>query len=195
MTRIITFTGAQGTGKTTMRDKLCWHLKKKGMTIIDQYPGLETSIARHAKEMGFTINKKTDYMTQHYIAGMFMVKDLQLRKVLETTTVDYVVLDRGVLDVIPYTMLADNITSEQKLAIKNMLMFHFSMFPTRLIYCKPLDSIIADKYRSGDLAFQSKVDVEFNVVINQILDFSNPFVLEKGTVAARLKLIVKELGI
>ena len=115
MTEIITFTGVQGSGKTTMRRKLVDHLREKGYDVMSQYVGINESISRDAALLGFTLNEKTDFNTQYYLAAKYIVVDLETRIKAESEEVDYIVVDRSPLDVIPYSENASYSLYQKKL--------------------------------------------------------------------------------
>lgn len=195
LTRIITFTGAHGTGKTVTKNKLVKWMRNNGYVVMDHYSGVNRSIARDAKEFGFTINERTTFEAQYYIASRYIVADIETRKNAEKDYVDFVVLDRSVLDNIPYVMVADFITEDQKLIIKKMLIDHFALFPSRLIYCQLLSFVISDSDRSDNSKFQELVAREFKNVIERATQLSNVFILKKGSIEDRLQWIIDELGI
>lgn len=196
MTRIITFTGAQGTGKTTMRKALVEYLQNKGYTTIEQYPDVNESIARDAKEIGFVINEATTFEAQYYIASMFIVKDLQLRKLVEkTVSVDFIVLDRCVLDVIPYTNLAVRISTYQKDLIINMLYAHYKMYQTGLFYCEPLSVIEKDRGRSTNKNFQDDIVKEFEKILRHIGQHQRYSILPDEHVAGRLSRVIQRIDV
>jgi len=195
MTRIITFTGAQGTGKTATRGELVRWLQKHKYSVIDRYSGVKQSIARDAKQFGFIINEKTNFESQYYIASRYIVADIETRKNAERRSVDFIVLDRSVLDSIPYIMVATAITISQKEVLKNMLIDHFALFPSRLLYCEPLDFVTWDKDRSTNTKFQDSVDAEFRNILIKASQYSNTFILKRGSIEQRLRDVIKELGI
>ncbi len=195
MTRIITFTGAQGTGKTATRGELVRWLQKHKYSVIDKYSGVRRSIARDAKRFGFTINERTNFESQYYIANKYIVADIETRKNAELRNIDFIVLDRSVLDSIPYIMVAASITMDQKEILRTMLIDHFALFPSRLFYCEPLDFVTWDEDRSADTKFQDSVDAEFRNILTKASQYSNTFILKRGSVEQRLSDIIKELGI
>ena len=195
LTRIITFTGAQGTGKTATRRELVRWMQHNNYSVIDTYSGIRHSVARDAKKFGFVINEQTNFESQYYIACKYMVADIETRKNAEKNNIDFIVLDRSVLDVIPYTMISKNINGDQKVMITKLLMEHFALFPSRLIYCQLLDFVTWDEDRSANTKFQKEIDDVFNYIVKKAAQFSNPFVLKKGPIEKRLEWVIRELGI
>lgn len=155
--KVLCFTGAQGTGKSTMRRALVNYIERFDNKIIDRYSGVPDSISRMAAGIGFKINEETDFMTQYYIAVKYIAHDLETRKRAQIYGYDYIVLDRSVLDSIPYVVAADNITHGEKKLIKELLFNHFQMYPAVLIHCEPLNIIKPDGTRSISKVFQRKV--------------------------------------
>ena len=195
MTRVITFTGAQGTGKTATRGELVRWMQRHEYSVIDRYSGIKRSIARDAKEFGFIINEKTNFESQYYIASKYIVADIETRKNAERRSIDFIVLDRSVLDSIPYIMVATFITKDQKELLRKMLIDHFALFPSRLLYCEPLDFVTCDEDRSANMKFQHSVDVEFKNILKKASQYSNTFILKRGSIEQRLKDVIEELGI
>lgn len=194
MNNIITFTGAQGTGKSTMKNALLDWFNSKHIPVIDQYPGVKESPARDAKNAGFIINEETNFETQYFIAHSYIKGDMLLRKLLESNAgFKYSVLDRSPLDVIPYTNLSKNINKEDKDLIYDTLVEHFARFPSTLVYCEPLDIIIGDEHRSVDKVFQRNIDNEF---VNLFLDLSeSPIALPACSVEERLEFLLNALAL
>jgi len=195
LTDVITFTGAQSTGKTTMRKALVEYLQNEGNKVISQYYGIHESVARDAKNFGFTINEGTTFDTQYYIANRFMVADMETRKIAERNRSDFIVLDRSVLDVIPYSNVAGDITPNQKRIISDMLLQHYKLYPTDLIYCTPIEYIEDDQLRSTDKEFQDKIITKFKELLVAVADFSPAIVLEYMSPEDRLEIIKGHLNL
>ena len=194
MTDVITFTGAQSTGKTTMRKLLVEYLENEGNKVISQYYGVSESIARDAKNFGFIINEKTNFSTQYYIAHRFVIADMETRKIAERNRAEFIVLDRSVLDVIPYTNVS-GMPDKQKHLIQFMLLQHYKLFPTDLIYCSPIDYIEKDKDRSPYKDFQDRIVDEFKKVLVKVSDVSPPIVLDNMSPEDRLEIIKGHLNL
>ncbi len=194
MTDVITFTGAQGTGKTTMRGELVRYLQDEGMKVMDRYSGVKESVARDAKTFGFTINEQTNFVTQYYIAHRYIIADLETRKIAERTRVDFIVVDRSVLDVIPYTN-ASSMLDREKHLIQFMLLQHYKLFPTDLVYCSPLGFIDKDKDRSVDEDFQNKIVDEFKKMLVKVSDISPPICLDNMPTEDRLQILKSHLNL
>ncbi len=196
MTEIICFTGAQGTGKTTIKQALVEYLEGNGKSVIAQYHGVKDSISRDAKALGFTINQKTNFITQYYIATRFIAADLETRNQAKVKNIDYVILDRSVLDPVPYVIVADEIIYGEKKLIKQLLFNHFSLFPAILIKCMPLKGVTADKDRSSSAIFQNDVADAFNEMLSVIEKADNKvLILAPVSVNDRLEYVIDALGI
>ncbi len=195
MTDVITFTGAQSTGKTTMRIALVEYLENEGYKCMSQYYGINQSVARDAKDFGFAINEETNFDTQYYIANRFMVADMETRKIAERNRTDFIVLDRSVLDVIPYSRVASNIYPHQSRIISDMLLQHYKLYPTDLIYCTPIDYIEDDRLRSTDKEFQAAIVKNFKEVIVEVAEVSPAIVLEYMSPEDRLEIIKGHLNL
>ena len=151
-----------------MMHKFAAFLKTKNKTGIIGYEGVNTSISREAKDKGFPINEKTTWISQYYIACRYIVADLETRNLAHLDEVDYIILDRSILDSIPYVVVADQIFHGEKKMIKEMLFRHFELFPARLIYCKPLNDIRADGARSSSQMFQRKIQDAFTEMLHVV---------------------------
>jgi len=195
MYKIITFTGAQGTGKTTIKKALVEHLEGHGHKVMSNYVGVTNSIARDAKKLGFTINEETNFQSQYYIAARFIVSDLETRLKASALGCDFIVLDRSPLDVIPYSNLAKSIGAIHKTLIEIMLYQHFSLYSSALVYCEPLSFLEKDSDRSGDLGFQSKVVEEFEKMLINANLIGTSIRLGETSVENRLQILLKKLGL
>lgn len=188
--QIIAFTGAQGTGKTTLKDALVEYLKDHGYVVIHQYANVKEGIARDAKAQGFRINEKTDFITQYYLALKFMTCDIETRVMADNRKADYVILDRSILDVIPYSNVSANINQHESLIINNILTSHFKMLPMTLLFCQPLGFIKEDGIRSVDRKFQDIVHDEFSKLLQ---DNKHVYKVNADTVENRLDYVLKIL--
>ena len=192
--RILTFTGAQGVGKTTMQCLLSRSLKEQGYHVLNQYVNVNTSISREAKEKGFKINEETDFETQSYIAYKYMLADIETRKFAEVHDIDYIILDRSVLDVIPYIQASPNISIKETAYLTDMLIAHYALHRSELIYVKPLLTIVSDGERSVDPTFQLKIVREFENVLKTLDRLQLPYYnLERASIEQRMLQITMEI--
>lgn len=163
--KIVCFIGSQGSGKTTTQLAVFEKLKENGRAIC-QYYGIK-SVSKDAINLGFQINENTTFQTQYYIAVRYIVADIETRMMAAKNNVDWIILDRSVLDVIPYTRACPNITEKQKELIHNMIYDHYKLFPVNyLFYLKPLKNIENDGIRSVDKEFQKVIDHYFKELLD-----------------------------
>lgn len=197
----IAFTGAQGTGKTTMRVKLAEELTKRGFKVFGGFYGVTDSVAREAQSLGFKINQGTNFETQSYISTRYLLADLATKKYCEENEYDFVITDRCVLDPVPYIKLGA-MSKDQMDYLCNMLFEHFKRFaPDSLIYCEPLDLIVEEKTvdgkiaRSADKEYQTQVDDMLAKFYDKkkIQKYTCPMFLNKDTVEKRLETIMNGL--
>lgn len=195
MTTIITFTGVQGSGKTSMRRQIAHHLIEKGFSVIDQYVGVIDSISRDAVLKGFVLNEETNFETQYYLAIKYIVSDLETRKIAEIDKVDYIILDRSPLDVIPYSTNASNITDHEKSVINNVLLNYFTQNPSILVYCAPLEKIAGDGIRSVDKKFQTAIDARFLHLMAGMRTTTTVIKLQALPLVERVRILISELNL
>lgn len=173
--KIITFSGTQGSGKTTMREKLTLSLRNKGKKVVEEYYGIESSISRSCKNFQLPINENTTFTTQWYIGSRYISADIETRQNAMMNEIDYIVLDRSVIDVIPYTLLSPNIEDWGKELIRNTLLKHLSKFPPDyMIWCKPLGeetlNDVNDKERSKSRIFQLRIHEQFKHLMKDLFE-------------------------
>jgi len=198
MVKKICFTGSQGTGKTTMRNELVKYFNEHEVNTISNYVGVEDSISRDAKSVGFKINEETDFNSQYYMSSKYISADLLTDLVAERDLAEYIILDRSVIDVLPYTALAKDIGIEQYRFIARLLEDHFHAFvPNILFYCRPLPEVNSDNdpLRSANKKFQEDIDKLFFAFAQSFVDQGvNVVKLESDTLENRMKIIYEEIG-
>ena len=168
MYRII-FTGAQGTGKTTVLKEL----ESNGIKTI-------TEVVRNLNTKGVKINKDGDEKGQNKIFKTY--KDL-----LGEFTPEGYVSDRGLLDVMAYTKyLVDHgkvpatcLAKQEKQFVK------FRAENPDIAYCYfPIEfDIVADEVRDPDKEFQAEID---NNIKELMAKFGIVPITIKGTVEERV---------
>lgn len=162
MTKVINFTGPHGSGKTTMRWEVVKYLREKGYSVNSGYVNVEESISRDAVKEGFVINEKTDFRSQYYIAAKSIESDLLTRLRAEVEKVDFVVLDRSVLDSVPYFMNSRNIDFVKQNVLESMLVRYFNYYPPdRVFYTASLGKPAFDGLRSDNEKFAKDIDTLF----------------------------------
>lgn len=200
MTKIVCFTGAQSTGKTTMRNELVETLRNKGFTVLSDYRGVNISISRDALIDGFVLNENTNFESQYYMAAKYITLDLLTRKHAEINKFDFIILDRSVLDVIPYTQQAESIDDDDTKIIENMLLIHFNLYPIDLmIYCEPISTLVGDGIRSINKKFSEDIAEKFVRIImdSRIINVypkNKLKILNNDTVENRMKIVEEEVG-
>lgn len=171
MHRII-FTGAQGTGKTTVLKEF----ESRGQRVI-------TEVVRELMKKGVKINKDGDEKGQAKIFKTY--KDL-----LGELSADGYISDRGLLDVTAYTMylyqhgqVSDKFLQKQ---IKQLKAFKEST--PDIIYCFfPIEfPVVDDGVRDMDEDFRK--EIEYNILELMAIVGISPIVIT-GSVEARVKKI------
>ena len=185
--KIVVFTGSQGSGKTTMMNEVYGFIEKNH-AVMKGYYQVE-SISREAQEFGFQINEETTFETQYYLALQYMVADIRTRKHAEKNNIEWIILDRSVLDVIPFTRARSIISDDEKKMISSILLDHYEKYPVDyLFYCEPLNGIVDDGIRSTNQKFQKVIDHYFH----ELLDIEVPdnyIKLRKKPILERLEAI------
>lgn len=216
-TKIIAFSGTQNTGKTTMRKVMADILTNIGYKVTTMYvanvrefryggdPKFEefTSPERLADKLGFKLNEGTTFETQYFLAHLNIEYDLRTRKAaqhyhnIEGMMADYIIYDRTVLDVIPYTMRSRQISYEQKKLIYDTLVQHWNRFPADFVYAPETVQMEDDKVRSTDPAFQEEIQAQFKqmwenlkVPIRKLPKFSDD---KNESIAARVRQVLSEV--
>ncbi len=195
MTKIISFTGSQGSGKTTMRNLLVEKLEKQGKSVYSNYAGVVKSISRDANDEGFAINEGTNFEAQYYMASKYISADLLTRKMAEIEGIDYIVTDRSVIDVIPYTTVAPAIMYKERQTISNMLITHIDLYPVDLmILCNPISNLERDGLRSGSVKFSEEIHKVFVNIVNTTCYPDKLCVLENDTLENRMKIVYEQVN-
>lgn len=181
-----------------MRKKLNDSLRWDNQQVVDQYRDTDSSISRDAKNNGFVINQDTDFETQYYITAKYIAAEVLLFKQLKDTD-KIAILDRSILDILPYAAYARNISEKEYKFIVEMITHHSLMYkPDLVIYCKPINSVLTgDGFRSIDEKFQLDIDERFARLYKYYTyTLNDPLVLESDTLSNRMDIIkakVKEI--
>lgn len=175
----IAFTGAQGTGKTTLMKEFMndWW---KGYTFHD-------SPTRKLKERGFEINKSGTSETQ-----------LELIKIhAENLTVKDFMADRCIIDCYvygKYQYLTNKIDEETMLALDEALIELAPQYDI-IFYLKPEFAIEDDGVRSTDEQFRDDIADLFEETINLLeTKFDVNIVRVTGSVKDRARQCIKAIG-
>lgn len=169
MNRII-FTGAQGTGKTTILNEF----KNREMNVI-------TEVVRNLAKEGVKINEMGDEKGQKKIFSTY--------EKLLSERVDYI-SDRGLIDVLAYSMhlnkkglVSDKLVETQFKALKK-----FVKNNSDVIYCYfPIEfDVVDDGVRSIDEEFRKEID---NNIKEILISLGQPWVTVKGSVENRINMV------
>jgi predicted ATPase len=169
MNRII-FTGAQGTGKTTILNEF----RNQGKNVI-------TEVVRNLAKEGIKINEMGDEKGQKKIFSTY--------EKLLSEQVEYI-SDRGLIDVLAYTMhlnkrglVSDKLVKSQFNALKK-----FVKNNQDIIYCYfPIEfGVIDDGVRSLDEDYRREID---NNIKEILISLGAPWVTIRGGVDARVNMV------
>lgn len=169
MNRII-FTGAHGTGKTTILNEF----KNKGKNVI-------TEVVRNLAKDGVKINEMGDEKGQKKIFSTY-------EKLLSEQT-EYI-SDRGLIDVLAYSMhlnkkglVSDKLVKSQFNALKK-----FVKNNQDIIYCYfPIEfDVVDDGVRSLDEDYRKEIDDNIKEIL---ISLGAPWVTVRGGVEARVNMV------
>lgn len=169
MNRII-FTGAQGTGKTTILNDF----RNRGKNVI-------TEVVRNLAKEGIKINEMGDEKGQKKIFNTY--------EKLLSEQVEYI-SDRGLIDVLAYTMhlnkkglVSDKLVKSQFNALKK-----FVKNNQDIIYCYfPIEfDVVDDGVRSLDEDYRREID---NNIKEILISLGAPWVTIRGGVEARVNMV------
>lgn len=175
MQRIV-FTGAQGTGKTTVLKEF----ENMGVNVI-------TEVVRQLAQSGVKINKEGDEKGQSKIFKTYKEK-------LGEFTPEGYISDRCLVDVIAYSMyLADQGKVSADFVTKQIKQFDkFRSENPDIVYCYfPIEfDVVADGVRDTDEEFRKAIDRNINVIFKQC---GIAPVLVKGTVEDRVEKVKRAI--
>ena len=155
---IVTFSGAQGTGKTIMKEKLSEYLRSHyDYTIVNQLPGVKKSIMRDLADRGLPINQEATLESQEYACTVFISKFVELRNQMRESTNTVAVLDRSMYDCFPYLWLhyRGSIVSLNNIRMYHVMRHMHEIVPQQIIFSGVADGgeLHDGEYRSIDKAF------------------------------------------
>lgn len=168
----IVFTGAQGTGKTTILN----YFREQGQNVI-------TEVVRNLAKKGVKINKDGDEKGQ---ARIFK----EYEKLLGEITQDGYISDRGLIDVTAYTVyLYNHGKVSEDFANKQLKKLHkFILNHPSIVYCYfPIEfPLVEDGVRDLDEEFRKEID---SIILSLLGTLNLSFVIVNGTVEQRIEKI------
>ena len=174
---IVSFTGAQSTGKTTLLNELKKWKEFEDYVFIDE-------ITRNVSKLGMNINEKGDDATQTAIMNAHIEN---LKKG------DNLILDRCSLDGVVYThyLYSHGKVSKDTFDYARQVFVETCLKYDKIFYLKPEFDIVDDGVRSNSVQFRDEIaDIferyiaEFNLRKWNVIELS-------GSVEERLKAIKK----
>ena len=177
---IISFTGAQSTGKTTLLNELKKWKEFEDYVFIDE-------ITRNVSKLGMNINEKGDDATQTAIMNAHIEN---LKKG------DNLILDRCSLDGVVYTdyLYLHGRVSRDTFDYARQVFIETCLKYDKIFYLKPEFDIVDDGVRSSSVQFRDEIaDIferyiaEFNLRKWNVVELS-------GSVEDRLKAIKKAMN-
>ena len=175
----IIFTGAQGTGKTSVMDALPDSLHKiKGVT------------RKVITEKNLTINEYSDNASQKHI---FDAYEHQL------TSTDNYIAERGLIDVLAYSISREKANRCSPTLIETQFehLMKFSVKNPDAVYVYfPIEfEIVSDGTRSLDKEFQNEIDCIIHEILEELKTrYGTKFITVSGSVEERVKQIEKLLS-
>ena len=178
---IISFTGAQSTGKTTLLNELKKWKEFEDYVFIDE-------ITRNVSKLGMNINEKGDDATQTAIMNAHIEN---LKKG------DNLILDRCSLDGVVYThyLYSHGRVSRDTFDYARQIFTETCLKYDKIFYLKPEFDIVDDGVRSNSVQFRDEIAsiferyiAEFNLRKWNVVEIS-------GSVEERLEAIKKVMSI
>ena len=168
----IAFTGAQGTGKTTLLNML-----KHQPNIQYKYEFID-EITRRMLKKGLQINEQGDNTTQ------LLIVNEHIKNTLYTDCV----LDRCILDGFVYTtwLYDNNKVKGWVYQYSKQVFYHYKDSYDYIFYIKPEFDIENDGVRSNNIRFRDEISALFETYIHEI---NVPIITLTGTAEERIKTI------
>lgn len=183
----INFTGAQGTGKTSVLKALQKDLSFKDYTIV-------TEVVRNfVKEKGIQINEKGTIETQ------VLLFEAYKEKLLDENIYPFI-SDRCIIDVIAYSLQSYGrpVLTEKEIVDWALVLNHQETQLHNLkelfgfVFYFPIEfDIVPDGTRSVDLDYQKAIDTNIR---NILFNCKIPYVKVTGTVEERVQIIKDTLS-
>ena len=177
---IVSFTGAQSTGKTTLLNQMRNWECLKDYTFIDE-------ITRSIKKKGMSINEKGNDNTQTAIMNAH-IENLKKGNNL--------VLDRCSLDGVVYThyLYLHGKVSKDTLDYARQVFFETCLKYDKIFYLKPEFDIVEDGVRSNNVQFRDEIASIFEGYIADFNLRKYNVVELTGSVEERLEAVKKEMN-
>ena len=185
MSMLISFTGAQSSGKTTLL-KECKSNLNGNWCYVDE-------VTRYVRRRyGEQINEGGTDMTQLLIINNH-IENTYLPRVMPENHYDGVMLDRCILDGVVYTeWLYENGKVSKWVYDYSRKVFKKIIPKVDIIfYTDPSIPIKDDGERSTSKKFRDEIIKKFNTYIKK---YNMPIVVLKGTVEERMKTILENIG-
>lgn len=178
---IVSFTGAQSTGKTTLLNSMRSWKELRNYKFIDE-------ITRDVGRKGLKINEEGDDATQRAIMKAHCDNLEKGRNII---------LDRCSLDGVVYThylYLHGKVTKETLDLAKSIFLGTFTDYDI-IFYLKPEFNIVEDGVRSTDVQFRDEIAKLFEEYIDTY-NLKNLSIIElTGSVEERLKTVKKAMNL
>ena len=177
---IVSFTGAQSTGKTTLLNQMRNWECLKDYTFIDE-------ITRNIKKKGMSINEKGNDDTQTAIMHAH-IENLKKGNNL--------VLDRCSLDGVVYThyLYLHGKVSKDTFDYARQVFFGTCLMYDKIFYLKPEFDIVEDGVRSNSVQFRDEIASIFERYIADFNLRKYNVVELTGSVEERLEVVKKEMN-
>ena len=178
---IVSFTGAQSTGKTTLLNNMRKWGELKDYTFVDE-------ITRNVSKLGMKINEKGDDATQTAIMNAHIEN---LKKG------DNLILDRCSLDGVVYThyLYSHGKVSKDTFDYARQVFFETCLKYDKIIYLKPEFAIVSDGVRSDSVQFRDEIARIFERYIEEY-NLRNYNIEEiSGSIEERLEAIKRIMNV
>lgn len=165
---VINTTGTHGIGKSTLIKKVAKELENKGFKVVTaDYEG-HMSPERRSKSKGFLINQQVNFDSEYHILASNIMFDLETRLRAKNEKADFVLADRNVVDIYPYSQYSSSlggISHTDLTLIQNIIRSHLIRFPPDILIAPcVLPTIEEDGVRPVDKNYQSIIDYLFKTV-------------------------------
>ncbi len=185
---VISISGAQCTGKTTLVQALMKEEYFKGNTILTCSP------SSNGFERGIRLNKEAGLMDQLWIANTYV------KNFIEAINFGtrHVISDRCLLDVLCYTdyhyYKSEGIESNRWSELRDtvtQLLFHVENLYDYHLVLKPEFDLIDNGIRSIDKIYQKEINDLFTANVNMLMDFvPEKIIILTGSIEDRVNTVL-----